>query len=201
MTSYLTRIPLSHPLVRSRRGLEDQNLIHKAVMSIFPSLAGPDREYRSANHVLFRVERQKDGTPIILIQSSVAPTSVTDGIDGVRVIDATSILEGAAESEYARITVDVNTVTRNGRSKSTRPVAEHELGTWLAARFGDAVTELVIRDSLPTRRTANSARMNVSSVVADVKVGDHSEFLRILVQGIGRAKSYGCGLVLAQPVG
>lgn len=200
MTTFLTRIPLSHPLVRSRRGLDDQNQIHKAVMSIFPSLAGPDGEHRAANHVLFRVERQQDGTPILLIQSSVAPTSVADGVDGVRLIDATKILEGAAESNYARITVDVNTVTRNVRRKSTHPVAEHELGTWLAARFGDAVTELVIRDSIPMRRVANSARLNVNSVVADVKVGDHAAFLRILVEGIGRGKSYGCGLVLAQPV-
>ena len=200
MTTYLTRIPLSHPLVRSCRGLDDQNLLHKAVMSIFLGLAGPDGERRAANHVLFRLERQKDGTPSLLIQSSVAPASVTDGVDGVRVINATTILEGVAECEYARITVDVNTVTRNARNKSTHPVAEHDLGTWLAARFGDAITELVIRDSIPIRRTANKARLNVNSVVADVKVGDHSAFLRVLIEGIGRGKSYGCGLVLAQPV-
>ena len=200
MSSHLTRIPLDHPLVRGPGSLDDQDPLHKAVMSIFANLAGPVGERRSTNDILFRVERPTDRMPCVLIQSSVPPDSVADGCDRVRIIDVSSILQLAASADYARITVDVNTVMRNNRIKSTRPVTAQELSPWLSAKFGTAVSELIVRDSTQMRRTVNGARLNVTSVVADVRVGDQTAFHRVLTGGIGRAKSYGCGLVLAQPV-
>jgi CRISPR system Cascade subunit CasE len=198
---WMSRIPISHGLLRGRFGLLDRDLSHKAVMSLFSdSLPGAAGERRAESEILWRLDVPSSGLPMVTVQSRVAPANIADGVDGVRVAEISRMLDVLEVSSFARLKVDVNAVKRKDGRVVGR-VADSDFEQWFDDRLGAAVAEVNVCRLSWGQYTARGAALAVAEVEADVRVGDKTAFRSLLESGVGRAKSYGCGLVLASPAG
>ena len=92
----------------------------------------------------------------------------------------------------------------DGRASRRLEIAREAAGVWLAAqgeRRGFAVENLEVEDYLVRRlkrRRGNEARFGILDLVGRLSVIDPASFTRALLTGFGRARAYGCGLMLVR---
>jgi len=162
--------------------------LHRLVMGMFPAgLAG-----RDSHNILWRAEGQN-----ILVRSDIEPTNLPAG--------ARTIIEPALPylaGDTVRFTVAVNPVTRRNQDEGGRvrrvesltdPVDLVTEKLALALRVDDVHSEVTWR----TQRKGTP--LAVSTVTGIATVTDTNELARILREGIGRAKAFGCGLLTILP--
>lgn len=201
MTAWLMRIL---PDLRRRdvnNDLRDPDLLHKRLMMLVPDEMGDHA--RAQAGVLFRVEETRQGIQL-LVQSSMNPAveRLPDGYGEVSVRALNGLLGTLRSGLPVHYRIAANPSKRLGKTagkdagkiKALRGAAAEEWWVAKAADHGLAITT-VQSQSLQDLRTRNGVRHAVvrfdgSGVVAD------SETLRTAVlSGIGRGKSYGCGLL------
>lgn len=184
---------------------------HRAVMRLFATdLPGPARARRAGGGVLYRLDAQPDGTPLILVQSQLPaellpPDARTTTIPARawEIPAGTLIALRIALNPVTRRTVK-HEGERTGEATATIPAAE--VPVWLAEKLRSG---LEIEEILNQTRSTTSHRRKgpatapplvvVDTVDAIGTVTDQAEFTRMRSAGIGRAKSYGCGLLTAIP--
>lgn len=198
---WMSRLPVSHPMLRGRVGFVDRDRSHKAIMSLFPAtLPGEFHERRAGGNVLWRLDVSPAGSPVVTVQSSATPKDIEDGVGGVRVIEISGLLNAVTASEFVRLKVDVNAVhRRDGRVVGT--VNDNDFADWFSRRLGNAAADTFVQSLVWEQATARGAALAVAHVVADVRTGNKDALHALLKTGLGRAKAYGCGLVLATPLG
>ncbi len=104
-----------------------------------------------------------------------------------------------------RFRVAVHAVRRNGRSKTERVVAPEDAQAWLLERLSPAVTDVEILNQYRTRTESTGRRPAPARIDPDTFDGvgvvkDARAFDALRLAGVGRAKSYGCGLLTAQQI-
>lgn len=174
--SYLTMIPADSLDV-------GENTMHQTVMSFFPAvLPGARDERRSTSNILFSTDEDR-----VLIRSDIAPTrapatAVTRLDNGVP--DAGSVI---------RFRVTVNAVRRI-RDGKTEPVLDME--SWLVTKLAPALSDVTMLRHDRTLTHTGTNPLQVDVVNGQAVVADTAALEEILRVGVGRAKSYGCGLML-----
>ena len=178
---------------------------HKAVMRLFPVwLDGPVDERRKHAKILFRIDIL-NGEPVVMVQSSVAPEMLPAGARTMQVSNVAWAVEAGAT---VRFRAAVRAIKRNGRAKTETVVPAAEAEAWFAARLGTSVTGLDIlnhaRDEY--RHTKKAGKNTPSHIVVDVfdclaQIADVEVFDRLRIEGLGRSKAYGAGLLTAQRIG
>lgn len=182
------------PLAKARRARSDHLSAHRTVMGLFPPLG---ESPRAEAGVLFRVE---PAFSRLLIQSSTPPSE--DQLDRLggecKTVD---VAEVAHSGRTIRYRVDVAAVRRRGRTE--RRLTTEEIPEWweeLAGKsglalHGDPLSHL----QGVTERSAKGPQphLRVAQLDGVAEVSEPDELLRSLTGGIGRARSYGCGLLTA----
>lgn len=192
---YLTQINLSDPDVptsfRQVRSWRDQNVVHRAVMSLFPrQLPGSEDRRRTESQILYRVE-PTGGHHRVLIQSALKPSAGES-----RHID--TFHNSLVVDERIMFRTQVNPVRVQSRTGRRSAVPSSEIATWLVPRLHGA-TEVSVIDARPIPLEIHHGERSVPlhTVIVDglCTITDPMNFRLALLHGIGKARAFGCGLV------
>ncbi|MCK2214769.1 type I-E CRISPR-associated protein Cas6/Cse3/CasE [Actinomadura sp. ATCC 31491] len=201
MTAWLMRILPDLTRRDVNNDLRDPDRLHKRLMLLVPDDIG-DRARATAG-VLFRVEETRQGTQL-LVQSSMKPEleRLPDGYGEISVRELGTLLGNLRAGLRVQYRIAANPSKRLGKSAGENagkiqalrgPDAEEwwgakAAGHGLAVATVQALSERDIRAKGSVRHAV--VRFDGSGVVTD------PDALRAAVlSGIGRGKSYGCGLL------
>lgn len=216
MTTWLTRIT---PDLRDRKAVADAGnvvALHKTIMSLFPRDLGPNA--RAAAGVLFRTEQTVGGGVEILVQSAIEPDAEAlprrYGTLIAKPLDP--LLNAISEGLPVRYRLIANATRKLGRNTAAGkplqviPLAGAEAEAWWQRQAEQ--TGLKLRDMVATPLTSASGvrldkptssrqpqlhartRFDGTAVIEDPAV-----LRERILAGIGRAKTYGCGLLTLAP--
>ncbi|WP_433501814.1 type I-E CRISPR-associated protein Cas6/Cse3/CasE (plasmid) [Sphaerimonospora sp. CA-214678] len=207
MTAWLIRIL---PDLRRRdvtRDLADPDQLHKRLMSLVPDDLGTDPRSRAG--VLFRVEDTRTGVQI-LVQTRMKPllARLPDGYAEAAVKELDGLLEQLQVGSLVRYRIAANPSKRLGKNagpdvgkiQALRGAAAEQ---WWAQRAADnGMTVLTVSaQSQRDIRTKGGIRHAVVRFDGIATVTDADLARQSLLEGIGRGKSYGCGLLSLAPAG
>lgn len=207
---YLTRFEINTRRRTSRSLLGSAHRMHAAILKSFP------REV-DAGRVLWRLDPGPDARQDLLIMSASQPdlTALVEDCGwptaevGWQTRDYRGFLDGLAEGQRWQFRVVVNPVksvaTAGGRGKPV-PLTRDQQQDWFVSRafsHGFTVSEpqtvatSVRRDTLRFTKEAGTREvtLGVAQFEGVLRVCDADRLRRSMVEGIGRAKAYGCGLL------
>ncbi|MFF4082738.1 type I-E CRISPR-associated protein Cas6/Cse3/CasE [Streptomyces sp. NPDC001777] len=213
MTS-LTRITLNPHNAAARADLADVDSLHKTLMRLAPDHNGPTP--RATAGLLFRTEPGPD--PTLLVQTAHSPdlTTLPTNYGTTKTIDLTPLLNSLTprRTVHYRITA-APTVARSADNPTRHPVTGKRRGkithltgddaiTWWQTRAAAAGLKPVTISGLPrpfprTRITRSSPHFTLTQFDGIAHITDTTLLTHALTHGIGRAKSYGAGLLSLVP--
>lgn len=188
---FLTAIPadalvehVAQTRPRSRFNVTSPQFQHKATMSLFGQT--DESEVRKHFGVLFRVDTAPTGKDIFLVQSTIRPETLPQAAQ-CKEFEFPELKPG----QRVVFRLAANTVTRTHREI----VPRNELPQWLENKLQGSVSDInlqAVREKInrDKKRTVHTAVLDGTLVV-----NDPDAFIAHITNGIGRAKSYGCGLM------
>jgi CRISPR system Cascade subunit CasE len=193
----LSAIPMDHPVFSASRW-DDRAWVHRQVMHLFGPLEsspGP----RAASSILFRVEPQAQGGRV-LVQSSVPPE-----VSGFSTKELSPLLEQLRTGSEVLYLVQANPVRTVNRTGEDGVVRKHRaqvgldlMQGWLSARLQG----LVLQGEPELTRTYERFGKTPLYVVecrGRGVVTDPALLAETIRTGVGKARSYGCGMVSVVP--
>ncbi|MGV3103903.1 type I-E CRISPR-associated protein Cas6/Cse3/CasE [Rothia sp. 32237D007AR] len=224
-TVFLTKYPVHEALMvdhpnKPQRGWDVNSPIfrHRAIMHLFPELMGDTP--RADSSILFRLDAIAGSAPYFLIQSNLAPN------EGHPVEAKQVELVSPPAGTYISFRLALNAVKRKGNKPGSNgkrgqgivqipfdgdveaDKALPRMSEWLADKLSPALSDVTImnhqRQVLGSDRSGRAQGspfvVQVDTVDGFARVEDPAHLEEILLKGIGRAKSYGCGLLSIRPL-
>lgn len=207
---WITQI-IPDPGSRAAHGdLQDVVRLHRRVMSLFPDGLGPDARRQAA--VLFRLEEQNAGCSILL-QSAIEPAleRLPDSYGTARCKSLAPLLDGLREGVNIHYRIIANATrklgrnTTAGRPKQVVPLHGAEADAWWQRQADAAGLILRSLSSKPLHhgigRRRDNSRITHARTQFDgtATVTSPAALLERIRTGIGRGKSFGCGLLTIAP--
>jgi CRISPR system Cascade subunit CasE len=215
VTVWLTRITLNPRIPQARRDLRDIAQMHRTIMNLFPENLG--HTARQTAGALFRTEDTDHGISL-LIQSQIEPNATALPNDyGTITTRSLDPLLGALRTGLpvryriiANATRKLGPHTKAGRPHQIVPLNGAEAEQWwqrqaeqsglqLRTNSATALTSAtgVREPRVPTeRQPQRHARTQFDGTAT---ITDTQLLTQRLQDGIGRGKSYGCGLLTLAP--
>lgn len=185
----------------------DPQFRHRAVMVLFGDLA--DESSRKSANILFRVDSLPGEPPFFLIQSQVKPIDTAGLLVRERSVP---VLESG---QHVRFRIAVNAIRRNTSAHGRRgvspvpfdgdeeaPESWTRMTPWLQDKLARALSDVTIMNhqrevlGVTRQRVQKSGRVVQVDIVDGIaRVDDPMKLAEMIVNGVGRAKSYGCGLL------
>ncbi|MBB5846386.1 CRISPR system Cascade subunit CasE [Mobiluncus mulieris] len=215
---YITLVP-AHMLVKPEfrakltRVFKTPDFRHRAVMDLFPEFEG-EQNPRAAASILFRLETLPGLAPRFVVQSDISP-AVDKLPKGVEPLGYT--FPELGEGTPVSFRLAVNPVIRHSQGKDGQPArtttvapfgkepaeSAASLETWLSQKLSPGLAEVniinaqreIIGDGYPNQDISKIKRIVIDLVDGVACVGDAKTLNKMLRSGVGRAKSYGCGLL------
>lgn len=224
-TVFLTKYPVHEALMVNHPGKPQQGwdinspvFRHRAVMHLFPELALDNP--RASSNILFRLDTTAGSAPYFLIQSDIAPE------EGHPVETKNIELASPPKGTHISFRLSINAVRRKKREEGSNrkrglgitqvpfdgdtEADDHlpRMSEWLAGKLSPALSEVTIlnhqRQALGSNRSGRADNspfvVQVDTVDGFACVEDPALLEELLLKGIGRAKSYGCGLLSIRPL-
>jgi CRISPR system Cascade subunit CasE len=214
---YLSKIDLDLTKSGVRGDLGDCHRLHQKVMLGFPDRSQPSdiqkNECRKDWQILYRLEGA-----ILLVQSGIEPNwnRLPEGYnpEQVKELDFQTI-ESGARLKFRLLANPVKQQTTDRQDEAGQPILkadgsgklqqktlrrlitkEEDQILWLLARLNGAELEECYVAS-PSKLKSNSKSSIIRTVQFDgtLRVINPPDFLNVLIHGIGRGRSYGCGLL------
>jgi CRISPR system Cascade subunit CasE len=196
---YLTQLSLNRFNRKGMKALSDIYRLHQTIMQGFAA-------YEDTTRVLFRVEpEERQGVVSILVQSALAP-------DWSRLAEENQAVVGVKVKEFSprfrsgdllRFRLRANpTVSRGGKRYGL--IRDESLQEWLnrkeekiGANFRSviAIDEGYTTGSKDNGEGRHRLSLKTARFEGILQVADLVVFLRVLENGIGPAKAFGCGLL------
>lgn len=218
-TAWLTRLVLNPAQRQVHYDLGNAASLHRRVMKLVPDHLG-DRPRAQAG-VLFRLEPDTSsitdsgpGAPVVLVQTRIPPDTSRLPAGYTRQVqtrEMRGMLGALRPGLPVRYRILGNAVRRcgpnstEGKWKQAIPLHGAEADQWWTDRAGPAGLDLLTTRSEPagsvSTRHGETVRVNRSAVLFEgtATVRDPEALRAALLQGIGRSKSYGCGLLSLAP--
>lgn len=213
MTS-LTRITINPHHTAARADLADVNSLHKTLMRLVPDHAGPTP--RATAGLLFRTEPGPG--PTLFVQTAHAPdlTALPTSYGTARTLDLTPLLNSLTPGRTMRYRITAApTTARSAGNPTPHPVTGKRRGkithltgddaiAWWQRRATDAGLEPVTISSLPrpfprTHLARSAPYFRLTQFDGFARITDTGLLTHALKNGIGRAKTYGAGLLSLAP--
>lgn len=220
MTHFLTRIEVNERRRGSRALLASPQLLHGAVMRCFPPSQAPARP-------LWRLDYSQHGCLLYIVSDS-APDATGfveeygwPVANSWKVCDYAPVLAAVEHGRQFAFRMTANPVhsvrlenaplDKKGRRRTKRvahvTVAQqtqwfldrtHRWGFTVGA--GDeASVRVVARRVLEFNRQERAMKIGTATFEGVLTIEDQAAMRRILVEGVGHAKAYGCGLLTIAP--
>ncbi|MEY9935650.1 CRISPR system Cascade subunit CasE [Catenulispora sp. GP43] len=215
MTVWLTRITLNPRVPQARRDLQDVAQMHRTIMSLFPDALGDTA--RHAAGALFRTEDTDDGTTV-LIQSQIQPdpTALPDGYGTAVTRSLDPLLDALRPGLPVRYRIIANatrklgTHTQAGRPHQIVPLGGPEADQWWQRQAEQAglqlrtTTATALTSATGVRKGNKPAKPQPqrharTQFDGTATITDAEALRQRLQDGIGRGKSYGCGMLTLAP--
>ncbi|WP_030333547.1 type I-E CRISPR-associated protein Cas6/Cse3/CasE [Streptomyces sp. NRRL B-1381] len=209
MTS-LTRIALNPHNRAVRADLADVDSLHKTLMRLASDHNSPTP--RAAAGLLFRTESGPD--PTLLVQTAHTPdlTALPADYGTARTVDLTPLLNSLTPGRTVRYRITAApTIARSAGNPNPHPVTGKRRGkithltgddaiTWWQTRTRTAGLHPVTVSGHPrpfprTRPTRTSPHFLLTQFDGIARITDTTLLTHALTTGIGKAKSYGAGLL------
>lgn len=172
---------------------------HRALWRLFPDQPQEKRAF------LFRVEQQQFGQgALVLLQSPTAPNPYDEAVRVIaepKRVDLSALPEGV--SLRFRLTANVIKTIRDAEHPE-RPVRvpllkEEQQVEWLARKLAAAVDveTVTITPNQPLffKRKGQAGKLVTTTFDGRLRVIDRGGFRTLIENGVGPAKSFGCGLL------
>ena len=204
---FLSRIEMDLSRISTKRALASPQIIHAAVQTCFPEEAG---------RILWRLDNF-EGKMFLLTISPTKPdfAGFAQQFGGTgEVKEYTPLLEQIKNGQRLSFRFRANpTYTKSAgkgnRGKIYAHVTISQKRTWLmekSAKWGFSLAEndfdVVETDNLRFYKDGNkkAVELGVATFEGHLSITDVQLFKKALIEGIGRAKAYGCGMItVAKP--
>ena len=204
---YLTKINLDSDSRKAIDIISDCQIAHTFVMSGFPNVEST--EARKELGVLYRINIGADSSSII-VQSKIAPDTAkymkqTCVIGEPKTVNLTNYLEkkilpGATLKIIADVNAASNRLCENGHYRyriSSVDEFRNWLGRTISANGGTLIDyEKENRETVKVKRKGKKFDFYRDTVTMAVKVDNADAFITAIENGIGKNKSYGCGMMM-----
>lgn len=189
--------------------------IHRRLWRLFP---GEERETRQNGEqdrqgFLFRIEDHRAGRPArLLVQSRRAPILA----DGVLLHGSREIQPAPSADQRLAFLLTANLVkTITDTERDAKPgkqsekcrvplIREEEQRDWLVRKLGAAATldGVAIQPHAPLyfRKGKRAGKLVTCTFEGVLQVSEPEQLVRLLENGIGPAKAFGCGLLLVRRI-
>ncbi|GAB3121258.1 type I-E CRISPR-associated protein Cas6/Cse3/CasE [Streptomyces calidiresistens] len=229
--AWLTRLRLNTASRAVQQDLRNATALHRRVMSLVPDGLGDAPRSRAG--VLFRLETDGTGVPVLLVQSRIAPdtTRLPHHYAETQTKGLHALLTALSPGLPVRYRLLGNAVRRCGRNstegrwKQAIPLHGEEADRWWTERATAAGLALntvlsepaepltawhhpADRNGAQPREVKGGGKRATDRVVVPhqatrfegtATVRDPRALRHALLHGIGRSKSYGCGLLSLAP--
>lgn len=194
-------------------GVRNPYDMHRRLWRMFP---GEERETRSIDEdarqgFLFRVEEQGTGRPArVLVQSRLAPARA----EGIDLLGSREFLPTPSTGQRLAFVLTANPVkTIVDAQRESKPgkqsekcrvplIKEEEQRQWLARKLTGAAeiesAEILPHPPLYFRKGHRGGKLVICTFEGLLSVVSSEELIGLLNNGIGPAKSFGCGLLLVR---
>jgi CRISPR system Cascade subunit CasE len=206
MTVWLTQISPDFRNPAPHRDLRDAVRMHQRVMSLVPDGLG-DQPRRQAG-VLYRIEQAPGGTRV-LVQTGLRPDLARLPADygNAQVRDLSPLFRWLREGATIRYRLAANTCLRRSHSKTVIPLRGTDAEEWWIRRAPDCGLELdslisqAPGDVVGSGKQNNPVRYALTQFDGVAVITSADALASAIISGIGRGKSYGCGLLSIAPSG
>jgi CRISPR system Cascade subunit CasE len=210
VSTHITKLTLNPSHRDVRADLRDAHRMHRRIMTMLPDHVGDTA--RADLNVLWRIENPGGGdtAPCVYVQAST-PLDTSRSPRGYLTThttrDLAPLLAVIAERGTVRYQVTVNTSTRNGRTKRTIAVPGEQLMAWWerkAATAGLHINGALTDIGAPYVITGNKPDSQPikhvgARIVGIATITDTDAITNAIVNGIGRGRAYGLGLITVIP--
>lgn len=204
---WLTEIRLNERDRTVGRDLRSVTQLHRTVMSLFPDTAEPNA--RQSFGVLHRLDSTANG-PVLLVQSQERPNAdaVAATYGTARTVSLLPLFERLSPGLQVRYRILLNATKRvaSGEQKGKRlALGAQATRDWWAARAAGTGLQLVGDCTLVSEtlsgREGDDGRITVRPWRVDgtATVQDAASLAAAITAGIGKGRSYGCGLLTIAP--
>lgn len=189
--------------------ITDPYSLHRVVYSLYEDVRDADAKSSSeTSGILFADQGGDFHGRRILMLANRPPAESIEGQYGH--VQSKPIPEDFLNHTQYRFKVIVNPTRRDNASRKLLPVKGREaIGAWFADRaaaswgFAVPLNHLQV-DKIDVLRFKDKRQHEVTICQAHVQglltLTDHMQFRRSFIQGIGRARAFGCGLLQVVPI-
>ncbi|WP_149180220.1 type I-E CRISPR-associated protein Cas6/Cse3/CasE [Streptomyces sp. TRM49041] len=214
-TATLVRVQLN-PLNRAvQRDLRDATQMHRTLMRLVPDNLGASP--RRITSLLYRIDETEHASTL-LVQATVplATDRLPQGYGHAQAKDLSPMFSVLRKDMQVRYRITVNpakrqrlTLEEKGRRGQIIPLSGQAADDWWTRKALDAGLQLISalptpqQPAKPQRRSPQPSTMRHSLIRYDgtATVTDPTALTTALLEGIGRGKSYGAGLLSLAPAG
>lgn len=206
---FLSRVEIPWEFARNSYNL------HRQLWRLFP---GEEKETRSNNEelrqgFLFRIEDNPTGRPArLLVQSRRAPEAAS----GIVLVGTREIQPQPVAGQRLAFLLTANPVkTITDAQRDAKPgkksekcrvplIKEEDQREWIARKFADAgeIEAVNVLPHAPVYFRKGNRDGKLATVTFDgvLRVSDPTRMTKLLVNGVGSAKAFGCGLLLVRRI-
>ncbi|MCY9874528.1 type I-E CRISPR-associated protein Cas6/Cse3/CasE [Vibrio barjaei] len=203
---YVTRVQM-HKRTQIQKGISDTYGFHKFVYSMFKDVRSDEQKRTGHKSGIIWVDKGlRNLERTLLIVSDREP--VVDGgqFEGVEV-STRDLPNGYLGFERYQFNLTVNPVIKEfGTGKYLPVIGEGEIKQWLVSKseehwgFKLVDDEFAVVRNFPDKfQTGHKIVINKALITGRLEVVDQDKFAAAFQNGIGRAKTYGCGLLELTP--
>lgn len=199
---YLSKLVLNERDRTVQRDLSNAHALHQRIMQAFPD---EQQENSRANwNILFR---QEPDSSIVLVQSGVEPNWMHLSNNYlIQSPNLTSVDFATSRLEVGRVLQFRLKANPSKRDKQSRKLIGmfHQVDqiAWLERQASQHGFKLLSVDVIPTPnvfgvKAKGKAPIRIFTVMYQgiLQITDSAQFINVMQQGIGRGRSYGCGLL------
>ncbi|MFE0590865.1 type I-E CRISPR-associated protein Cas6/Cse3/CasE [Micromonospora echinospora] len=205
MTAWLTRIALDLRHPAARRDLRDIAAVHRRVMSLVPDGLG-DQPRQQAG-VLFRLDHTSVG-PVLLVQTTLPPepARLPDGYGTVATRDLRPLVDALTNGMAVHYRIAANASKRAWKGDSAGKVVAlsgPQAEQWWqrkAEATGLVLRHLHAQPQPAARGRAVPIRHAITLFEGQAVIADADQVRAAVLSGIGRGRSFGCGLLSLAPM-
>lgn len=210
--SYLIKVPVT--AVRKKGFSDTPNTRHREVMSIFGDI--DNNTPRQDVSVLYRLEQSALNNqtlqyeePYYLVLSRIKPT-----LQSPKIQVKEYVLPSVAAGQQVVFRVALNAIKRHDKGITPIPVdiflpeeeGTSQLGAFLQRKLAPGLKDIevinhvreVVKDR--THKAIDHKTIQVDTFDGVAVVDDPASLADMLLEGVGRAKAYGCGLLSVKPL-
>ncbi|MFG1918082.1 type I-E CRISPR-associated protein Cas6/Cse3/CasE [Micromonospora sp. NPDC048898] len=204
MNAWLVRIALDLRQRSCNNDLRDVVALHRRVMSLVPNDLGDHARHRGG--VLFRLDHSRTG-PTLLAQSCIPPhlTRLPDGYGEVAIRDIGPLLKALEPGMRVRYRIAANASKRVAVGDAAGKVVPL-LGTaaedWWhrkAHTSGLDLRTLTVQPEPAAVGRIKDVRHSITRFDGTAVITNADDVRTAILTGIGRGKSFGCGLLNLAP--